>query len=124
MAVLPVQTAVPATAPVFATASVGGDEFENSGAPFLLITASSPKTMTVLSPHAGLPNLSIPIATGGTISNRFDPLRWNDPATGRVRVTFNSVVGVTLAAVRVVLLGFDPLVDGYDPFGPPPDLFA
>ena len=72
MATLPIQTAIPATAPVFATASIGGDEFENNGEPFLLLTVPTPRPMVVRSPHVGLPDLTINLAAGGTISNRFE----------------------------------------------------
>lgn len=121
MAVLPVQIGLPATSPAFTSASAGGDEFANDGAPFLLITTIANRNLIIDSPHPSLPDLSIPILAGSAISNRFDPLRWNDPATGRVRFSFDNPVGVNVAAVKTTVLTFSP---GTGPTDPPPDLFA
>jgi hypothetical protein len=121
MAVIPVQISQPAVSPAFSAASSGGDEFANDGAPFLLITTIANRTLVIDSPHPDLPDLSISILAGSVISNRFDPLRWNDPATGRVRFSFSNHVGVNVAAVRTLVLGFSP---GTSPTDPPPDLFA
>lgn len=121
MAILPVQVAVPATTPTFSAASAAGDEFANDGSAFLLLTSVAPRTLIIDSPHASLPDLSISIPAGSSISNRFDPLRWNNPATGRVAFSFSNHVGVNVAAVTTRVLTFTP---GTSPTDPPPELFA
>ncbi len=121
MATIPVQVAIPATSPTFTAASATGDEFANDGSAFLLLTSGAPRTLIIDSPHASLADLSISIPAGSSISNRFDPLRWNDPATGRVAFHFDNHVGVNIAAVTTRILTFTP---GTSPTDPPPDLFA
>lgn len=106
MAILTVQSATPAT---FANASAGGDSFPNDGTPLLLVQSANARTLTVASPHAGLPDYTLAIGAGtSVICPRFDPLRWNDPATGYLAFAFDSVVGVAVAVVRPSVIGFDP----------------
>lgn len=121
MAVIPVQISSPAIAPTFVAASSGGDEFANDGSAFLLITSVASRNLVIESPHAALPDITIAIVAGSTISNRFDPLRWNDPSTGRVRFNFSNHVGITVAAVKTVVLEFTP---GTSPTDPPAELFG
>lgn len=106
MAVLTVQSATPAT---FENANAGGDSFQNDGSPLLLIQSASARVLTVASPYAGLADYTLAIGAGtSVICPRFDPLRWNDPATGYLAFSFDSAVGVAVAVVRPSVIGFDP----------------
>lgn len=108
MAILPIQTGNPGLAPAYSAASATGDQFANSGAHFLVITGATGRTLIVDSPHAGLDDYEHVIAGGTFISPRFDPLRWNDEATGRLSFHFSNHVGVGVAAVQLAVIGFDP----------------
>lgn len=108
MALLPVQSGGPGISPVYVGAGVSGDEVQNDGSVFLLLTATAARSLIVDSPHAGLHDYTFAFGPGGAISARFDPLRWNVLSTGRLAFHFDNPVGVTVAAVRIVLIGFDP----------------
>lgn len=107
MAILDVQTSAPGLSPNFSVATATGDAYPNDGQQFLLMDLPTVRRLIVESPHAGLPNYEQYFGPGFSMSPRFDPLRWNDPSTGRVIFRFNDVDGVSVAVARAGVVGFD-----------------
>lgn len=107
MAILPVQEDVVDAAPVYVGASAGGDEFPNDGGVHLMIKGGLGKTLTVPSPHAGREDYSRLLVSNSVLMPRFEPLWWND-RLGHVALSFDDVVGVSLAVVRIGVIGVNP----------------
>lgn len=110
MATLTVQTiSLTGLEPTYAAAAAGGDEFPNDGRTFLHVknTNAATRTVTINSRSncdQGFdhdPAVVIDATTGDTMIGPFDTARFNDPATGRVSVTYSAVTGVTVAAIKL-----------------------
>lgn len=108
MAILTVQEDAPGLTPNFVAAGMDGDSFSNNGSAFIFMDTPAVRRLIVESPHAGLPDFEQDYGPGVAQSPRFDPLRWNNQTTGRLAFHFNTPSGVTIAVVRVGIVGFDP----------------
>lgn len=93
---------------VFDAADAAGDDFVNDGRTILIVknTDAAPKTVTVNSQalcSQGFDHdiaVIVPDTTGESIIGTFPKGRFND-ATGKVAVSYSSVTGVSVAAVRI-----------------------
>lgn len=110
MATLTVQQIVATTTalgPTYASATSTGDDFPNDGQTFFHVknTNGSPVNVTINSIKAcdqGSDHdivVSVPATTGDKMIGPFPPSRYND-GNGRVQVTYASVTGVTVAAIK------------------------
>jgi len=93
-----------------AAASSGGDEFPNTGREFLKITngGGSPITVTldiktVVDDDLSVTDPTVSISNGVTkVIGPFPPGIYNDPDTGRAKVTYSSVTSVTVKALKLI----------------------
>ena len=93
--------------PVYTSATVAGDSFNNSGSEVFIVKngSASPLTLTVVSPtkcNQGFSHdLTITVDAGDEkILGKFAPSRFND-ASGLLTVNYSAVTSVTVAVVRV-----------------------
>jgi len=107
MADFPIQSGSPGGAPAFSAVSDDGDTYPNDGQTFMLIGGAAGKTLTVSSPHGGHEDYSIDLLGSSVMMPRFDPTWWND-RTGRVAFSFDDIVGVQVAVIRMGVVGSDP----------------
>lgn len=111
MAELTVQTSAPGVSPVFSGVSgAGGDTFKNAGDVLLLVQVEggAERTLTVRTPHPGRLDYTETRSSPSWMTSRWDPLWWNDPATGLLTFEFDDPTGVSVAAVRFGVIGADP----------------
>ena len=109
MPLLPVQMNAPNQLPAFSFADAIADQFVNDGRPMLLVNCAGPRTLIVRSPHPNRKDFdTYPLATGFNLTDRIEPLAWNDPVTERVTFTFDNPVGVQVAVWQPAVIGFDP----------------
>ena len=103
MALIPSQGG-PALVFVAATAS---DQYENSGAEQIALIVTTPRTITVTTPHGGVEDYSDALPAGSIILPRFDPVWWND-SQGRVTFSFDDPAGVSVAIMLSGVIQSDP----------------
>lgn len=109
MATLTVTQVTPAgVAETLTAAAAGGDEFPNNGRVFLVIanggggsitaTVTTPKTVGGLA----VADQAITVGAGArVVAGPFDRDTFNNPANGRVAVTYSGVASVTVGAFRL-----------------------
>ena len=105
MAELTVQQPDHTTGPVMSAAEAS-DSYLNNGQSLVLAILPAERTVTFSSPEADLPDFVRTYSAGINLLPRFDPLRWNDPATGLVTFSWDDPAGITQAAFLVEAVTF------------------
>lgn len=108
MAALTVQQIVPAGLEAsFQAADPGGDTFPNAGTEFLRVNATGGAVNVTISPQGtaagqGIKELTVNVGAGTSKDiGPFQATVYND-ATGNAIVSYDTVVGVQVAAIRFV----------------------
>lgn len=105
MATLTVQLPSHQTGPTL-SAPEASDEYPNNGQALVLAILPAARVVTFHSPEPDLPDLVRTYSAGINLLPRFDPLRWNDPITGRVRFSWDDPSGIQQAAFLVEAITF------------------
>lgn len=107
MALLPVQKPGDNSVLDYSVPDALGDEFFNDGACLIVALLDEPETLTIVSPIPGFPDRERVINSGFNILSRISPLRWNDPVTNRVTITWTNPQNVQHAILEPLIIGFD-----------------
>lgn len=102
---IPVQQPDHTTGPILAAAGAS-DEYPNNGQALVLAILPASRTVTFTSPSPDLPDFVRTYSAGINLLPRMEPLRWNDPATGRVTFSWDDPAGITQAAFLVEVVTF------------------
>lgn len=105
---VPQQLSADGLNPTFTAADVTGNTFTNDGGVFLVVKNGGAAPITVTIDSIKLCDQGVDHDKVVSVTNaqerwigRFDPSRFNAPATGKVTVTYSGVTSVTVAAIKV-----------------------